>query len=55
MEILKPDHLFHLGDVYYNGEEGEFNDALYEPVKNHLPKGSLFWNIPGNHDVSPFV
>ena len=52
MNLLKPDHVFHLGDTYYYGESSEFTNALYNPVKANLPKGTSFWNIPGNHDVS---
>lgn len=47
---LSPDHVSHLGDIYYYGTKAETEKSVYKPLKAALPAKTPFWNIPGNHD-----
>lgn len=49
INILNPDYLIYLGDVYYSGTKNEFDTNFFKPLEN-LNKLTKIFFIPGNHD-----
>jgi hypothetical protein len=46
-----PDHVIHLGDVYYSGTPREMADHFTEMWEEHGPAGARYWALNGNHDM----
>ena len=48
---LKPDILFHLGDVYYSGTQSETNDNFLAICRQILGSNIPIYSLCGNHDM----
>ena len=46
-----PDHVIHLGDIYYSGTPGEGRRNFLDMWRDYGPKGSRYWNLNANHDM----
>lgn len=48
---LEPDHLIHLGDVYYAGTPREVQRNFLEVWQAFGPRRSRYWGLNANHDM----
>jgi predicted phosphodiesterase len=46
-----PDHVVHLGDVYYSGSPREMRDNFLGMWRTHGPRRARYWTLNGNHDM----
>lgn len=47
----KPDHVIHLGDVYYSGTPREVRDNFLDVWRAHGPRQARYWALNANHDM----
>jgi hypothetical protein len=47
----QPDHVIHLGDVYYAGTPDEVQRHVLDMWRAHGPAGARYWALNGNHDM----
>jgi hypothetical protein len=47
----RPDHVIHLGDVYYAGTPGEVRRNFLDVWRAHGPDTARYWALNGNHDM----
>jgi hypothetical protein len=47
----RPDHVIHLGDVYYSGTPRECHRHFHEVWRVHGPSGARYWALNANHDM----
>ena len=47
----RPDHVVHLGDVYYAGTPREVRKNFLEIWQAFGPQGARYWALNGNHDM----
>jgi hypothetical protein len=47
----RPDHVVHLGDVYYAGTPGEMRRNFLDVWRAHGPGSARYWSLNGNHDM----
>jgi hypothetical protein len=46
-----PDHVMHLGDVYYSGTPREMERNFLSVWRAHGPRGARYWGLNSNHDM----
>lgn len=46
----EPDHVIHLGDVYWIGGRREARTKFVEVWKKYGPPAAQYWAVPGNHE-----
>jgi predicted phosphodiesterase len=46
-----PDHVIHLGDIYYAGTAAEVKRNFLDVWRAHGPRRSRYWALNGNHDM----
>lgn len=46
-----PDHVIHLGDVYYTGSSHEMREHFLGMWRNYGPLRARYWALNGNHDM----
>ena len=46
-----PDHVIHLGDVYYSGTPREMRGNFLDVWSKHGPVRARYWALNGNHDM----
>ncbi len=47
----RPDHVIHLGDVYYSGTPRECHRHFLDVWRAHGPKRARYWALNANHDM----
>jgi hypothetical protein len=47
----RPDHVIHLGDVYYSGTPGEVQRHFLDMWRAYGPAGARYWSLNANHDM----
>jgi Calcineurin-like phosphoesterase len=47
----RPDHVIHLGDVYYSGTPREMQKNFLEVWVAHGPRQARYWALNANHDM----
>ena len=46
-----PDHVIHLGDVYYSGSPSEVRRNFLDMWRAHGPRRARYWALNANHDM----
>lgn len=46
-----PDHVIHLGDVYYSGTPREMERNFLSMWRDYGPRGARYWALNANHDM----
>jgi hypothetical protein len=46
-----PDHVIHLGDIYYSGTPREVQKNFLDVWRAHGPAGARYWALNANHDM----
>jgi predicted phosphodiesterase len=49
--LKRPDHVIHLGDVYYSGTPREMERNFLDVWRAHGPSQARYWALNGNHDM----
>jgi hypothetical protein len=47
----RPDHVIHLGDVYYSGTPREVHTHFLDMWRQHGPADARYWALNANHDM----
>jgi hypothetical protein len=47
----RPDHVIHLGDIYYAGTPREVHRNFLDVWRAHGPSGARYWALNANHDM----
>ncbi len=46
-----PDHVIHLGDIYYSGTPGEVDRHFLDVWRAYGPRSSRYWSLNANHEM----